>query len=80
MSEATDLVVRYEGEPQALDDTVQALPGFVGAVVQGAAAPGYARTEDGFLRVRVFGDPAIARVMLIGQGYVQEIVREERVA
>lgn len=70
MAEATDFLVDV-GNPKALDETLQALPG-VNAFVVGTPEP---IRENGHYVVRVFGDPFFFKFAVENQGYCT-IIRE----
>lgn len=74
---ASDFLLDYEGDPAALDRTLQDLPGVAVTLAQGEAAPGYLRHEGHYV-ARVFGGSSANRMfefMVENQGYCT-VIRE----
>jgi hypothetical protein len=68
---AIDFLVET-GNPERLDDTLQALP-MMHAFVVGRGVPGGIVQRDGGYVVRVFGDPGFFKFAVEHQGYCKII-------
>lgn len=71
--EAKDLIIQT-GNPDALDRTLQSLPGVSACVVGGGMPGGYVKQDGGYL-VRCFGDYDFLKFAVERQGY-GKIIKE----
>ncbi len=74
-TKATDFLVET-GNPERLDDTLQALP-MMRAFVVGRGVPGGIAKKDGYPVVRVFGDTGFFKFAVEHQGYCKIIKQLE---
>jgi hypothetical protein len=73
---ATDFLVET-GNPERLDDTLQALP-MMHAFVVGRGVPGDIAYREGYPVVRVFGDTGFFKFAVENQGYCKIIKQLEQ--